>query len=95
MSRMITAVSITVAVERIGRASTLPDSISTWFWLMSKLAAVVAKPAIESTAIIPSRRDGQGMGCKSQLGPPCSALVCWQVWHERTYWAMATSAHCA
>jgi hypothetical protein len=38
-------------------------------------AAVVGNPAIQSTPIIPPRRDGSGSGWRSPRGPPCSALV--------------------
>ena len=72
MSRMI-------AVERVGTACTLPDSRSAWFWIMSKPAEVVGSPAIQSTPIIPPRRDGSGRGWRSPRGPRCSALVRWQV----------------
>ena len=74
MSRMIAAASVAVAVERDGTACTLPDSRSTWFWIMSKPAAVVGSPAIQSTPIIPPRRDGSGRGWRSPRGPPCSTL---------------------
>ncbi len=44
----------------------MPDRRSTWFWIMSKPAAVVGRPAraIQSTRapIIPPRRDGSGRG---------------------------------
>ena len=61
----------------------MPDSRSTWFWIMSKPAAVVCSPAIQSTPDIPPRLDGSGRGWRSPRGPPCSSLVRWHVWHER------------
>ena len=64
---MITAASVAVAVERVGTACTLPDSRSTWFWIMSKPAAVVGSPAIQSTPINPPRRDGSGRGWRSPV----------------------------
>ena len=75
MSQLMAAASAAVAVERVGTACTLPDSRSTWFWIMSKPAAVVGSPAIQSTPIIPPRRDGSGRGWMRPRGPPCSALV--------------------
>jgi len=59
MSRMIAAASAAVAVARVGTACTLPDSGSTWFSIMSKPPAVVDSPAIQSTPIIPPRREEQ------------------------------------
>jgi hypothetical protein len=75
MSRMMAAASAAVAVARVGTAWTLPDKRSTWFWIMSNPAAVVGNPAIQSTPIIPPRRDGSGSGWRRPRGPPCSALV--------------------
>ena len=94
MSRMITAASVAVAVKRVGTACTLPDSRWTWFWIMSKAADVVGSPAILSTPIIPPRCPGGGRGWRSPRGPPCSALVRWHVWHERTYSATSQSWRC-
>ena len=81
MSRMITAAS----VERAGTACTLPDSSSTWVWVVSKPEAVVGSPAIQSIPIIPPRRDGRGKRWRSPRGPTCSdfKLVRWHVWQER------------
>ena len=53
VSRMIAAASAAVTVERVGTACTLPDSRSTWFWIMSQPAAIVGGPATQSTPIIP------------------------------------------
>jgi hypothetical protein len=72
---MMAAASAAVAVARVGTACTLPDRRSTWFWILSNPAAVVGNPAIQSTPIIPPRRDGSGNGWRSPRGPPCSALV--------------------
>jgi hypothetical protein len=60
MSRlgMISAASAAVAVARVGTACTLPESRSTWFWIMSNPAAVVGSPAIQSTPIIPAGAGG-------------------------------------
>ena len=74
MSRMISAASSAVAVERVGTACTLQDSRSTWFWMMSNPAAGVGRPAIQATPIIPPRRDGRGRGWMSPHGP-CYASV--------------------
>jgi hypothetical protein len=54
MSRMIAAASTAVSVARVGTVCTLPESMSTWFWIMSKPAAVVGSPAIQSTPIHPA-----------------------------------------
>ena len=62
MSRMIAAASVAVAVERVGMACTLPDSRSRWSWIMSKSAAVVGSPAIQSTPVIPPRLDCSNKG---------------------------------
>ena len=48
-------------------------------------------PATLPTLIIPPRRQGSGRGWRSPRGPPCSALVRWHVWHERTYSTTSTS----
>ena len=53
MSRMITAASDAVAVERVGTACTLPDSRATWFWIISKQAAV-RRQLVATTCLTPS-----------------------------------------
>ncbi len=69
----------------------MPESRSTWFWIMSNPPAVVGSQAIQSTPIIPPRREGSGRGWRSPRGPQCLALVCWHVWQDRTYSATSTS----
>ena len=88
---MIAAASVKIAVESVGTACTSHDSSSTWFWIMSKPAVVVGSPAIQSTPIVPPRSGGGGRGWRSPRRPPCSAMVCWHVWHDRTYSATLTS----
>jgi hypothetical protein len=51
---MIAAASTAVSGARVGTVCTLPESMSTWFWIMSKPAAVVGSPAIQSTPIHPA-----------------------------------------
>ena len=39
-----------------------------WFWIMSNAAAVVGRPAIQSTPIIPPRRDGSAVSGVASSG---------------------------
>jgi hypothetical protein len=91
MSRIMAAASAAVAAARVGTACTLPESRSTWFWIMSNPASVVGSPAMQSSPIIPPRREGSGRGWRSPRGPQCSALVRWHVWQDRTCSATSTS----